>query len=42
MVVNALHDRAAGFYAPHGFRAIPRTLRLVQKISDVTVALTAS
>ena len=42
VVVNALHDRAAGFYAPHGFRAIPRTLRLVQKISDVTAALTAS
>lgn len=42
VVVDALHDRAAGFYAHHGFRPIPGTLRLVQKISDVTAALHAS
>ena len=42
VVVDALHDRATGFYAHHGFRSIPGTLRLVQKISDVTAALAAS
>jgi len=41
VVVDALHERAAGFYAHHGFRSIPGTLRLVQKISDVTAALAA-
>lgn len=41
VVVDALHDHAAGFYVHYGFRPIPGTLRLVQKISDVTAALTA-
>jgi len=41
VVVDALHERAAGSYAHHGFRSIPGTPRLVQEISDVTAALAA-
>lgn len=39
VVVDALHEKAATFYEHHGFRRIPDTLRLVQKISDVAAAL---
>ena len=39
LVVDALHEKAAGFYAHHGFRPVPGTLRLVQKLSDVAKAL---
>jgi predicted N-acetyltransferase YhbS len=39
VVVDALHENAATFYAHHGFRRIPGTGRLVQKISDVAAAL---
>lgn len=39
IVVDALHERAATFYEHHGFRRIPTTLRLVQKVSDVVAAL---
>lgn len=39
VVVDALHDRAAGFYRHYGFQQIPGTMRLVQKISDVAAAL---
>ncbi|GAC1439896.1 MAG: hypothetical protein NVSMB55_02690 [Mycobacteriales bacterium] len=39
LVVDALHDRAAGFCRHYGFRQIPGTMRLVQKISDVAAAL---
>lgn len=39
VVVDALHEPAAAFYEHHGFRRIPGTLRLVQKISDVAAAL---
>jgi GNAT superfamily N-acetyltransferase len=42
VVVDALHENAATFYAHHGFRRIPGTLRLVQKISDVAAALAES
>ncbi len=39
VVVDALHERAAGFYEHHGFRRIPGTLRLVQKTSDIATSL---
>lgn len=39
VVVDALHEPAAAFYLHHGFRRIPGTLRLVQKISSVAAAL---
>lgn len=39
VVVDAHHQTAAAFYAHHGFRRIPDTLRLVQKVSDVATAL---
>ncbi len=41
VVVDALHEEAAGFYQHHGFRRIPDSLRLVQKVSDVAAALGA-
>ncbi len=42
VVVDALHEQAAGFYQHHGFRRIPDSLRLVQKVSDIAAALDAS
>ncbi len=39
VVVDALHEKAAGFYQHHGFRRIPDSLRLIQKISDIAAAL---
>jgi len=39
VVVDALHENAATFYEHHGFRRIPDTLRLVQKISSVVGAI---
>jgi GNAT superfamily N-acetyltransferase len=39
IVVDAIDEAAHRFYAHHGFRAIPGTLRLVQKIGDVAAAL---
>jgi GNAT superfamily N-acetyltransferase len=39
VVVDALHERAAGFYEHHGFRRIPGTLRLLQKVSDIAAAV---
>lgn len=39
VVVDALHERAAGFYAHHGFRRIPGVLRLIQKVSDIAASL---
>ncbi|GAC1610690.1 MAG: GNAT family N-acetyltransferase [Mycobacteriales bacterium] len=41
VVVDALHEKAAAFYQHHGFRQIPGTLRLIQKVSDVAAALGA-
>lgn len=38
VVVDAIDDAAHGFYQRHGFRAIPGTLRLVQKVSDIAAA----
>ena len=39
VVVDAVHEDAARFYEHHGFRRIPGTMRLVQKISNVAAAL---
>jgi GNAT superfamily N-acetyltransferase len=39
VVVDAVHEGAAAFYAKHGFKPIPGTLRLVQKVSDIAQAL---
>lgn len=39
VVVDALHEKAADFYQHHGFRRIPDTLRLIQKVSDIAAAL---
>jgi len=39
VVVDALHERAATFYEQYGFRRIPGTLRLVQKLSDIAAAI---
>jgi len=39
VVVDAIDEAAHRFYGHHGFRAIPDTMRLVQKISDVAAAL---
>lgn len=39
VVVDAQREIAATFYEHHGFRRIPDTSRLVQKISDVAAAL---
>lgn len=39
VVVDAIDEDAAAFYVHHGFRRIPGTLRLVQKVSDVAAAL---
>ncbi len=39
VVVDAIDDGAARLYEHHGFKAIPGTMRLVQKLSDVTAAL---
>jgi len=39
VVVDALHERVARFYESLGFRRIPGSLLLVQKIADVEAAL---
>lgn len=39
VVVDALHERVAQFYESLGFRRIPSSLLLVQKIVDVEAAL---
>jgi len=39
VIVDALHERGAAFYEHYGFKRIPGTLRLVQKVSDVAAAL---
>lgn len=39
VVVDALHEKAAGFYQHHGFQRIPDSLRLMQKVSDIAAAL---
>lgn len=39
VVVDALHERVARFYARLGFRRIPSSPLLVQKVSDIQAAL---
>lgn len=39
VVVDAIDERAASFYEHHGFRRIPQTLRLVQKVADSAAAV---
>lgn len=39
VVVDALHERVARFYESLGFRRLPVSLLLVQKVSDVEAAL---
>jgi GNAT superfamily N-acetyltransferase len=39
VVVDALDETAARFYEHHGFRQVPDTMRLVQKMSDIAEAL---
>ena len=39
VVVDALTERVAAFYERHGFRRIPGSLVLVQKLTDVEAAL---
>lgn len=40
VLVDALDDNAHAFYRHHGFREIPGSMRLVQKVSDIAAALT--
>jgi GNAT superfamily N-acetyltransferase len=40
-VVDALHEKACAFYQHHGFKRIPGTLRLVQKMSTIEASLAA-
>ncbi|GAA0901349.1 GNAT family N-acetyltransferase [Virgisporangium aurantiacum] len=42
VLVDAIDEVAHAFYRCYGFREIPGTLRLVQKISDVAAALDAA
>ncbi|GIF75523.1 GNAT family N-acetyltransferase [Asanoa siamensis] len=39
VVVDAIDRAAQSFYAHHGFREIPSSLRLVQKITDIAAAI---
>ncbi|MCH9668699.1 MAG: GNAT family N-acetyltransferase [Actinomycetia bacterium] len=39
VVVDALHERVASFYESLGFRRVPGSLLLVQKIADAEAAL---
>lgn len=39
IVVDALHERAAQFYERYGFKRVPETQRLVQKVSDIDASL---
>ncbi|MCW2539816.1 MAG: GCN5-related N-acetyltransferase [Frankiales bacterium] len=38
-VVDALHENACAFYQHYGFKRIPDTLRLVQKMSTIEASL---
>jgi len=41
VVVDAIDETAVRFYEHHGFRRVPESARLVQKISDIAAALDA-
>lgn len=38
VVVDALHEKAAAFYERYGFQRMPGSLRLVQKVADITAS----
>jgi GNAT superfamily N-acetyltransferase len=40
VVVDAIDERAANFYAHHGFERVPETHRLIAKLSDIAAAIT--
>lgn len=42
VVVDALHERVARFYEQLGFRRIPESLLLVQKVADIEAAFRSS
>lgn len=42
VVVDALHERVARFYEALGFRRIPESLLLVQKVADIELSLTSA
>jgi GNAT superfamily N-acetyltransferase len=42
VVVDALHERVARFYESLGFRRIPDSLLLVQKVADIELSLRSS
>jgi len=42
VVVEALHERVAGFYETLGFRRIPASLLLMRKAADIESALRIS
>ncbi len=39
VVVEALHEQVAQFYESLGFRRVPGSLLLVQKVADIEAAL---
>lgn len=39
VVVDAIDEEALRFYEHHGFRAVPGTMRLAQKMSDIAASL---
>jgi GNAT superfamily N-acetyltransferase len=41
LVVDAIDEKAAGFYERYGFTRIPGTPRLAQKVSDIAAAMTS-
>jgi hypothetical protein len=36
---DAIDEAAHDFHTHHGFRAIPGTMRLIQKVGDISAAL---
>lgn len=40
VVVDAIDANAASFYTRHGFKKVPETMRLVQKVSAIQSAIT--
>ena len=40
VLVDAIDEHAANFYAHHGFVRVPETSRLIARLSDIAAALT--
>jgi len=38
VLVDAIDELAAGFYTHHGFRPVPKTPKLIAKLTDITAA----